>query len=115
MLRTVARHKISGAARSPHEPPRLQVEFIEHVHTPRLQVKYLAEAVDIAGLCGKGNVSDHMADVDAIRVHLHIGLDINEFLLFHGVKSSLVERICVKSLDTRFAGENTGKMFGDGS
>ena len=58
MLRTVARHKISGAAPSPHGPPRLQVEFIEHVQTPRLQVKYLAEAVDIAGLCGKGNGSD---------------------------------------------------------
>ena len=61
----------------------------------------------------QGNVSDQMADVDAIRVHSHIGLDINEFLLFHG--SSLIERLCVKSLDTRFAGENTGKMFGDGS
>ena len=56
-----------------------------------------------------------MADVDTIRAHSHIGLDINEFLLFHGVKSSLIERLCVKSLDTRFAGENTGKMFGDGS
>ena len=56
-----------------------------------------------------------MADVDAIRVHSHIGLGINEFLLFHGVKSSLIERLCVKGLDTRFAGENAGKMFGDGS
>ena len=63
----------------------------------------------------QGNVSDQMDVVDAIRVHSHIGLDINEFLLFHGVKFSLIERLCVKSLDTRFAGENTGKMFGDGS
>jgi hypothetical protein len=41
-------------------------------------------------------------------------MDLNEFLLFHGAPSSLIDRLIFQGLDLRYAGNNAGKMFGHG-
>ena len=91
----------------------MQIDRIECIQTPRLQEKYLAELQDITGVCA-GKVSDSLEDVDALRVQSFTGLDINEFLLFHGAPSSLIERLCSQGLDIRYAGDHFGRMFGYG-
>ena len=68
----------------------------------------------MAGLCGKGKLANILKDVDAPRVQSFTGMDMNEFLLFHGAPSSLIDRLCLQGFDTRYAGEHRGKMFGHG-
>ena len=40
---------------------------------------------------------------------------VNEYLLFHGAPSEIIERLSLQGLDPRHAGENTGALFGNGS
>ena len=98
----------------PHrEPPHLVVTRIEKILNPRLQELYLAEVQDVAGLC-----QQRVAPIQSLehcRVTSYTGLDMNEFLLFHGAKSDIIERLSLQGLDPRFAGENAGALFGQGT
>ena len=109
--RTRSRHEHQGLL---HKAPRYEVDRIEHICTPRLQAKYLTEVQDIIGLCNKGGLNDRLLDVDALRVHSYHGLDLNEFMLFHGADSKLIDRLTKQGLDPRYAGKHRGKMFGAG-
>jgi hypothetical protein len=111
VMRTRGRHRHQGTL---HSTPLLQVERIERICTPRLQQKYLAELQDIAGLCGR-DLDNKMPDVDAVRVQSFHGLDLNEFMLFHGTDSELLSRLAKQGLDPRRGGQNRGRMFGQGS
>jgi hypothetical protein len=91
--------------------PRYDVVRVERILNPRLQDKYLAEVQDIAGLCGK-TVRDALHDVDAQRVVSLEGLQLNEFMLYHGAPSDLIARLQKQGLDPRLAGTHFGKMFG---
>ena len=90
------------------------VQRIERTHNPRLQDKYLAEVQDIAGLCDR-KVRDPLDEIDALRVESYDGLQINEFLLYHGAKADLVDHLQHQGFDPRRAGTNMGKMFGMGT
>ena len=73
----------------------------------------MSELQDIAGLCKK-HVSDRLEDVDAVRVQSFTNIELNEFLVFHGAPSDIIERLQMQGLDARYAGEHRGKMFGNG-
>jgi hypothetical protein len=67
----------------PHCPsPKLAVARIERIHVPRLQEKYLVELQDIAGLCEQKVT--RISPANATRVQSIEGLDLNEFLMYHG-------------------------------
>ena len=112
-LRTVLSHR--GPRRSdPHrEKPQLEILRIERVITPRLQEKYLAEVQDVAGLCERR--VEPLPDMDALRVESFDGVNVNEYLLFHGAPSNLIERLQMQGLDHRYAGSHFGKLFGSGT
>ena len=42
------------------------------------------------------------------------GLQLNEFLLFHGLPAEIAQRVLLQGLDPRYAGEHFGKLFGRG-
>ena len=54
------------------------------------------------------------ADSGAIRVFSVNGRNCNEFLLFHGLPSDLIDRVKALGFDPRFAGTHMGKLFGNG-
>ena len=81
--------------------------------TPRLQDKYVAELQDIAGLC-QHVVSPLTIGFGAIPVHSFEGRGLNEYLLYHGAPANIVDRLTLQGLDPRYAGENVGKLFGQG-
>ena len=93
--------------------PKFEVDRIERVHTPRLQLKYLAELNDIIGLCEQ-HVTPIFPPVDALAVRTHPGINLNEFHLYHGAPSDLAERLMKQGLDERRGGEHFGKLFGRG-
>ena len=84
---------------------------IERILTPRLQQKYLAELADTAGAINR-QPSDRLAGVDALRVQSCDGVDANEFLLYHGAPSEIIQQLRLSGLDPRKAGEHFGTMFG---
>ena len=97
---------------APHcAAPKLVVDRIERILNPRLQAKYVSELQDLAGLCERRTTP---IDVDAIRVDSFEGLRLNEFLLFHGLPSDIAPRVLLQGLDPRYAGEHSGKLFGQG-
>ena len=84
---------------------------------PRLQEKYLAELQDMAGLCER-RVTPLSLDKEgmlAIPVQSFDGMNLNEFLLMHGLPSDLAEKIHTNGLDPRRAGTHFGKLFGAGT
>ena len=87
---------------------------IERILTQRLQHKYLVELADIAGLTDR-KLSDKLESVDALRVQSCDGIDANEFLLYHGAPSEIIQQLQLSGLDPRRGGENAGKMFGVGT
>ena len=87
---------------------------IERILTPRLQQKYLAELADTAGAINR-QPSDRLAGVDALRVQSCDGVDANEFLLYHGAPSEIIQQLRLSGLDPRRGGENFGKLFGVGT
>ena len=109
--------------RDPHrEAPQLEVLRIEQIFNPRLQDLYLAEIQNIAGLCNRrvapidaGMPIDVGRSMSACRVESYQDVRVNEYLLFHGAKSEIIERLTLQGLDPRFAGENAGALFGQGS
>jgi len=93
------------------------VQRIERLFNPRLQEKYLAEVQDIAGLCSQKvsplpDGSRHTAFIPSVETFNN--LKLNEFLLYHGAPSNLIERLCLQGLDPLRAGTNFGKLFGAG-
>lgn len=111
-LRSTKQHR--GPQRGdPHrEAPKLQVLRIDRIFGPRTQDKYLSEIQDIAGLCER-RVSP-VENVDALKVQSVEGLDLNEFMMYHGAPSELISRIHTQGLDPRYAGTHFGKMYGAG-
>ena len=87
---------------------------IERILTQRLQQKYLAELADTAGAINR-QPSDRLVGIDALRVQSCDGVDANEFLLYHGAPSEIIEQLRLSGLDPRRGGENFGKMFGVGT
>ena len=81
---------------------------------PRLQANYLAKTQDIAGKVGK-RVSDTLDGIDATRVSSFAGLQLNEFLLYHGTPSKIAPLLQKQGLDPQRAGVHRGKMFGYGA
>jgi len=88
------------------------VTRIEHVCVPRTQDKYLSELQDIAGLTERKVAP--IANVDAIKVQSIEGLDLNEYLMYHGAPGTLVSRLMHQGLDPRYAGTHFGKLYGAG-
>mmetsp|Transcript_59993 Transcript_59993/g.164432 ORF Transcript_59993/g.164432 Transcript_59993/m.164432 type:complete len:230 (-) Transcript_59993:956-1645(-) len=108
----VTRH-VGPKQGDPHrEAPKLEVVRIEQIFSRRLQDKYLAAVQDEIGLC---NQKVTVLNVDAIKVQSFHGIDVNEFLLFHGAPSGLIPRLVLQGLDPRNAGANAGKLFGAGT
>ena len=89
-----------------------EVVRIERILNPRLQDKYTSELQDLAGLCEQKCTP---LTIDAIPVQSFEGLQLNEFLLFHGLPSNLVQRLALQGLDPRFAGAHFGHLFGHGT
>ena len=87
---------------------------IERILTQRLQLKYLAELADIAGAINR-QPSDRLVGIDALRVQSCDGVDANEFLLYHGAPSEIIQQLQLSGLDSRRGGENFGKLFGVGT
>jgi hypothetical protein len=115
--RVVAHRPAQWAAHC--QPPILEVAHIEKLHNPRLQNSYMAELENVAGLCGQRvqPIPSRFKDKgNAIPLQLRsiAGLDLNEYHLYHGVPSDLVQRLTLQGLDERYAGEHFGKLFGDG-
>lgn len=119
LISSVVRHRRHPA--TPHcSPPKLSVVRIERILNPRLQEKYLAEVQDVAGLCERKVAPLHTEQADTFklagkRVESYHGLNVNEYLLFHGAQVGLIDRLVAQGLDPRYAGENAGKLFGSGS
>ena len=80
----------------------------------RLQTTYHAELQSTAGLC-ELKVSDGLATVDALRVQSLQGIELNEFLLYHGAAHDKIDMLQKQGLDPRRGGTNRGKMFGVGT
>lgn len=113
-LESVAQHRPSQGA--PHcNAPLFDVLRIESIHVPRLQDKYLAEVQDEAGLCERSVTRVEPSSGFSLRVNTFPGMDMNEFLLFHGAPSSLFDRLMKQGLDPRYAGTHFGKLFGVGA
>ena len=68
----------------------------------------------VAGLC-ELKVSDGLATVDAQRVQSLKGIELNEFLLYHGAAHDKIDTLQKQGLDPRRGGTNRGKMFGVGT
>ena len=85
------------------EVPQFVVSRIERLFNRRLQDKYLAELQDIAGVTGR-RITDKLKDVDATRVESYTGLQLNEFLLYHGAPSKIANLLEQQGLDPRRAG-----------
>lgn len=91
----------------------MEVTRVERILNHRLQESYLAELQNTIGLCKRP--VDTMDDVAAHRVESFVGMQANEFLLFNGAPSSIIDRLQHQGLDPRYAGTHSGKMFGVGS
>ena len=87
---------------------------IERILTQRLQKKYLAELADTAGAINR-KPSDRLVGIDALRVQSYDSIDANEFLLYHGAPSEIIEQLRLSGLDPRRGGEHFGKLFGVGT
>ena len=97
----------------PHrKAPQIGITRIERIRVPRLQEKYLVELQDIAGLTEQKTTA--LTSVAAPRVQSVDGLDLNEYLMYHGAPADLVDRLEKQGLDPRYAGEHFGKLFGCG-
>ena len=121
LLRTATTHAYALAERTAAhlgplqgEAPQFVVSRIERMFNPRLQANYLAKTQDIAGKVGK-RVSDTLDGIDAIRVESFAGLQLNEFLLYHGTPSKIAPLLQKQGLDPQRAGVHRGKMFGYGA
>ena len=113
------------------------VKRVDRIFAPRTQKKYMAELEDMTGLCEQKcapptlHAHTHYSSpcqprptharsvtpidgIDALRVESYEGLNVNEYLLYHGAPSSLIERLQTQGLDPRYAGEHFGKLFGTG-
>ena len=98
----------------PHRAtPKLEVTRIQRICVPRLQEKYLVQLQDMAGLCEQKVTP--ISGVQAQKVCSVTGLQMNEYLMYHGAPSDLVERLYKQGLDPRYAGEHFGKLFGEGT
>ena len=53
-------------------------------------------------------------DVKAQSVESVVGLNMNEFLMYHGAPAEKIDRLELQGLDPRYAGEHAGKLFGAG-
>eukprot|EP00966_Prymnesium_polylepis_P099907 2313002-Prymnesium_polylepis.1 len=91
----------------------LKVCRIEQIFSRRLQDKYLAAVQDEIGLCNQ-RVSPLTVD-GGIKVESFHGIDMNEYLLFHGAPTGLIPRLALQGLDPRNAGTHFGKLFGAGT
>lgn len=111
-VKQVTRHRGPKDGDPHREAPQFKVTRIEQIYSKRLQDKYLAEVCDVAGLCERKAAR---LEVDAVRVASFDGLDVNEFLLYHGAPSGLITRLAAQGLDPRNAGSNAGKLFGCGT
>ena len=110
--RTRTRHRGPNNGDPHRDAPEYEILRIMRVKAPRLQEKYLAEVQDMAGLCQR-SVTE--VEIDALHVNSFEGLDMNEFLLYHGAPSELVQsRLLMQGLDPRYAGDHFGKLFGAG-
>eukprot|EP01047_Picozoa_sp_COSAG01_P023947 COSAG01_NODE_1463_length_10232_cov_5.501234_11_plen_529_part_00 len=113
LARTATRHR-RRRGEDLQQAPQMEVARIEEILNPRLQASYMAQVDNEAGLCNR-QVSDPMSDVKAQRVKSYRGMDMNEFMLFHGAPSHMVDRLQKQGLDPRHAGTHFGKMFGVGT
>lgn len=113
----VTRHRGPGPNDPHRSQPIFEVQRVEKIYSPRLQEAYLAELQNVAGLCrsAAGQCRVQRIEADAVRVQSFEGIELNEFLLFHGTPSSMVERLTQQGLDPRNAGTNFGKLFGHGT
>ena len=93
-----------------HEPPLLEVIGIDVIHNPRLLDKYVIAWESVAGITNR-HVRE-LNGVGAIPVQSFDDHKLNEFLLYHGVRHDVADRIATQGADVRYAGENAGKMFG---
>ena len=111
--KSLTRHR--GPRQSdPHRAmPVLEVTRIQRICVPRLQEKYLVQLQDMAGLCEQKVTP--ISGVQAQKVCSVTGLQMNEYLMYHGAPSDLVERLYKQGLDPRYAGEHFGKLFGEGT
>jgi len=112
---SVTRHRKRQGA--PHSAkPDVEVTRVERIVNPRQQEKYLAELQDMEGLCQLRVTPLHSRLVrdgsGAVAVQSIAGRELNEFLLYHGIPSELVERLKQQGLDPRRAGSNFGKLYG---
>lgn len=112
-VESVTRHRGPGQ-RDPHrEAPLFDVCRIEKIYCPRLQEAYLAELNNTAGLCER-NVT-RLSLPNAVPVQSFEGLELNEYLLYHGAPSDMIRRFTEQGLDPRYAGTHFGKLFGNGT
>jgi len=111
-VKQVTRHRGPNQGDPHREPPHFEVTRIEQIFSKRLQDKYLAELCDVMGLCEKKATR---LEVDAVRVNSFDNLEMNEFLLYHGAPTGLIQRLAAQGLDPRNAGANFGKLFGCGT
>lgn len=114
-LRSVKSHSGPRRGDSRREVPQFDVIRIEQLFCARLQEKYIAEVQDEAGLCEQRATQLELSgDGFKMRAHTFAGMNMNEFMLFHGAPSHLYERLQRQGLDPRYAGNHFGKLFGIG-
>ena len=116
-LRSVLRHRRDPTL--PHnDAPNFAVQRVQRIHNRRLQNLYLASLDNIAGLCDRNAtpIADAHVPTD-LRVSSTDGLDLylNEYQLYHGAPSELVERLLQQGFNPRLGGSNFGALFGIGT
>ena len=113
-VQRVTRHRGPKQGDPHREVPKLKVVRIEQIFSKRLQDKYLAAVQDEIGLCGTKPTSLE-GTIEAIPVRSFDGIDMNEFLLYHGAPTGLIPRLVLQGLDPRNDGTHFGKLFGAGT
>jgi large subunit ribosomal protein L40e len=102
--------RIGGGGDYLRPRPLLTISRIERVQNPRLVDVYKACIGCIEGL--NRPCAPAIPDVNA---PLLVGSTLNEYFLFHGAPSAVLQRICEGGFDPRRGGANAGKMFGTGT
>lgn len=111
--RSMTRHREGIGSTVWCEPPQVEISSIWETINPSLLDKYQQARKDIAAR--RPNGCSPLHGVSATKCVVEEGhVNLNEYILFHGCPSKVVEQIQDTGLDPQRGGEH-GKMFGIGA
>lgn len=106
---TSHRGRVGGPKRA---KPFVNVTRIDCISAPSLQANYFEALHSIGGQCDQKATT--LTGVKAQRVQSIEGIDVNEFLMYHGAEANLVSQLHKSGVDPREFGTQFGQLFKSG-